>query len=191
MDQGWDSGDILLQESTKILPNENAGILLERLSEIAAKLLVKTAKGLYNNTIERKKQDHSKATFAPFLTKDVGLINWSMDAEHIVNLIKGLTPVPGTYTFYRDKMLKILIAEQVDMSNNGFSKSDFGEVVYADLKKGLYVKSGLNSYVSILEIQPAGKKGMTWKEFLSGYRIKTGNRFKERLEQSLFKVTKG
>jgi len=191
MDQGWDSGDILLQESTPIYHHENAGILLERLSKIAAKLLVETAYGLYENKIERKKQDHSIATFAPFLKKDDGLINWSEGAEQIVNLVKGLTPYPGTYTYYKDKMLKILKVEQVDLRNNGFKNPDCGEVVTADSKKGLFIKSGTDSFVSIIELQPAGKRGITWKQFLSGYRIKAGNMFKEKPEKSLFKLTKG
>jgi methionyl-tRNA formyltransferase len=190
MDEGWDTGDILLQESTRIRPNENAGMLLDRLAEMGAELLVKTAYGLYKGSIKREKQDHSKATFAPLLKKDDGLLKWSIGAEQIANLVRGLTPSPGTYTFYRDKMLKILSVERIDMSGNGFRDCESGEVVYADRKNGLIVKTGTGSFLSVLELQPAGKKGMSWKDFLSGYRIKAGNKFAERPEPSLFKITK-
>ncbi|MBU1626448.1 methionyl-tRNA formyltransferase [bacterium] len=190
MDEGWDSGDILLQESTGIYPEENARMLRDRLAEMGAKLLVKTAYGLFENTIERRKQDHSQATFAPFLKKDDGLISWSMSAEHIVNLVRGLSPVPGTYTFYKDKMLKILLAKQLVMNVNGFKDSVSGEIAFADPKKGLVVKTGADSFVSILELQPAGKNWMSWRDFLSGYRIKVGNQFTQKPEPSLFKVTK-
>jgi len=190
MDEGWDSGDILLQEETKIHPEENAGMLLDRLADVGAKLLVKTAYGLYEGNITRRKQKHSQATFAPFLKKDDGLINWSLEAEKIVNLIRGLTPVPGTYTYFKDKMLKISSAAEADLKADGFKDFEAGQLVFADRNKGLVVKSGNDSFISILELQPAGKRMMTWKDFLSGYRVKVGNRFSQNPQPTMFKVAK-
>ena len=190
MDKGWDTGDILLQKHTPIYDTENAGMLLERLSIMSSDLLIETAYGLFEQTLSRKKQDHSKATFAPVLKDDDGLIKWSMGANDIVNLIRGLTPVPGTYTYYKDKMLKIFSAKMVKIEEKITGYHEPGEIVQALPKKGFIVKAGDDSFISIIELQPAGKRKMLWRDFLCGYRVKEGHKLTERREAVQYQITK-
>jgi methionyl-tRNA formyltransferase len=114
MDKGMDTGDMLLVEKTDIGPDETAVDLHDRLSVMGARTLVRTLQKLQDGSLARTPQDHAQATYAPMLKKKDGEIDWSMPAERIACLIRGVTPWPGAYTFSDDMRLKIFKASVLD-----------------------------------------------------------------------------
>ena len=110
MDEGVDSGDILLQEETPIGAEETFGELHDRLAKMGAELLLIALAMIETGTLLPRRQDHLLATFAPRLGREDGLIRWQNDARSIVSLIRGLSPFPGAYTFLEGKQLKIYAA---------------------------------------------------------------------------------
>ncbi|MRR16301.1 MAG: methionyl-tRNA formyltransferase [Deltaproteobacteria bacterium] len=166
MDEGMDSGDILLQESTEIRPMETYGELHDRLADLGAALLLKTVEEVASGTVSRRKQDPQLVTFAPRLTKETGRINWQDGVHQIVNLIRGLCPTPAAYTHLDGQTLKIYRAEarpeKVDLPAGAVGRaSDDGLPVAAS-----------DGYVLVKEVQLAGKKRMPIGDFLRGCRIK-------------------
>jgi methionyl-tRNA formyltransferase len=168
MDEGMDSGNILLQEETPLGPAETYGELHDRLSKAGARLLMETIRQITGGIVERKPQDESGVTFAPRLTKETGKINWNSKCSDIVNLIRGLNPLPAAYTFLDGQNLKIFTVE---------AKS--GNVAEAPGTIGTPFAAGLpvataDGYVILKEVQPPGKKRMPIADFLRGHHIKTG-----------------
>ncbi len=162
MDEGLDTGDILLQESIGIGPHESAGQLHDRLAVIGAELLIKTLKDLNRNSLNRKTQEHSAATYAPPLDKDAGRINWNRDAQEIYNLIRGTDPWPGCYTLYRRRRMKIWAAKVLSDGNRGAP----GEILEIE-KEGLVVQTG-GGKLLITEIQMPSSRRMSVEEYLRG-----------------------
>lgn len=174
MDKGMDTGRILYQVKTEIKKDETAGDLLRRLSFIGAEALIKTIEGIENGSITPREQDHSRATYAPMLKKEDGLIRWELSAEEINNRIRGMNPWPGCYTYWNGKLLKIWFAEFTD--ENSSEKPS----TVVDIKNdAIYVQTGKGLLV-IKELQLEGKKRMKTKDFLSGHRIEKGVRLGER-----------
>ncbi len=108
MDEGMDTGDILLKKEIEIGPDMNAAELFDKLKELGAQALLETLEALKNGTLTRTPQDHSKAVNVPMMTKEAGLINWNKSADDIHNLVRGTYPWPGAYTFYKGSRLKVL-----------------------------------------------------------------------------------
>ncbi len=169
MDEGMDTGPILLQEETDISPEDTAGSLSLKLSRIGSDLLLSTLKGLKIGNI-RPKHQTGNASYAPLLKKTDGLIHWSNSAEAITNFIKGMNPWPGAYGFLEGERVKILKAATV------YENGEAGVVDRID-KDHLIVGTGKGK-LSILEIQPAGKGVMTVTAYLQGRRIKEGMKFR-------------
>ena len=169
MDEGMDSGDILMQEETPLNATETCGELHDRLANLGAKLLIKTIEQVVAGTAQRQKQDASHVTFAPRLTKETGKINWHDGIFNIVNLIRGLSPTPAAYSSLDGQALKIFTAE--------------GQPCLVNLPPGaigIPCPAGLpvaaaDGYVILKDVQLAGKKRMHINDFLRGYRIKTGS----------------
>lgn len=172
IDEGWDTGPILMQREVEILPEENAGELSQRLAKIGADLLIETLEGLERGTITPIPQDHSIATYAPSLKSDTGLIDWSTSAETIVNLIRGCTPKPGAFTSRNDSLLKVWRAR---VENLDLQPESPGEVVAVD-REGVVVASG-RGLVRLLEVQPASRRRMPAADYALGARLKPGDRF--------------
>ena len=107
MDEGMDTGDILLQRELVITPDMNSQELNEKLMVLGAETLIETIRAVENDTLIRLAQDHSKAVNVPMMKKEMGLIDWSKSAVEIHNLVRGTNPWPGAYTFYRGERLKI------------------------------------------------------------------------------------
>jgi methionyl-tRNA formyltransferase len=169
MDEGMDSGDILLQEETAIGSRETVGDLHDRLAAMGAQMLIRTIEMIEAGTLARIPQDRAAATFAPRLKKDDGLIRWEADVHDIIRLIRGLSPSPGAYTFLDGRTLKIFQAAGLDgqatalpgtIRNNG---------------KELLIAAG-NGSVSLLDVQMEGKKRISVQDFLRGCRLQTGDR---------------
>lgn len=167
MAEGLDTGDMLIKESTDISENETAGELHDRLSEIGARVIIKTIEGLKNGTVERTPQDDSLSSYAPMISKETGKINWNDDDEKIFNLVRGTNPWPISHTLYKGEPLKVIRAE-------------YGRELKADIPPGkivgiydkkLEVMTGNNRTLLICELQFAGSKRMSVESYLNGHTI--------------------
>ena len=165
---GIDTGDILSVEKTPIFPDETAGELFERLSELGAKLIVETLDKIEAGKITPVKQDETKATHVKMLTRETGKIDWTKSAKDIKNLVRGTNPWPAAHTFLNGKTLKIFVVDTLDGDFDG----QIGEVLRADKK--LVVKCGQGA-VEILEIQSEGGKRMSATAFDAGRKILKGD----------------
>ena len=168
MDKGMDTGDILLMEKTHIGPAETAADLHDRLSEMGARVLIRTLEKLLNGTLQRTPQDHAAATLAPMLKKKDGLIDWSMAAEQIECLIRGMTPWPGAYTFSNQMRLKIfkasVLEREISVPPGTILECIPGELRVATGKWALAVQ----------EIQGASGKRLPIDDFLCGCNLPDG-----------------
>lgn len=163
-----DEGPILAREMVEILPRENSQELETRLSHLGAELLVKTLGRI--DSIIPEEQDHSKATYAPKITKEQGKINWSEPAEVIDRKVRAFYPWPGAYTFFNGQRLEILTGQVVP---GLMPDSRPGEIVRVD-KSGIYVRCGGENLYLIEKIKPEGKKEMTAYAFSLGNRVSPG-----------------
>ena len=168
MDEGVDSGAILLQEETPIGPSETYGMLHERLAKMGAELLLIALAMLHTGTLQPRPQDDRLATTAPRLSREDGRIRWENDYRNIVSLIRGLSPTPCAYTLFAGKQLKVFLAG----AETGSVTEEPGTVV-AETAAGLRVAAG-NGYVLLQELQLEGKKRMAVRDFLRGFRIAPG-----------------
>jgi len=175
MDEGLDTGDILLQERIDIDRNDTAGSLSVKLSDLGVRLLIKTLDGLDRGDIVPVPQDHEKATYAPLLKKEDGLIDWGAPSEDIFNKIRGLDPWPGSYTFYKGERWGIWRGEVLETR---FPSSVPGEIVEVSAE-GIVVVTGDGS-LEVKEIQVEGKRRMRMEEFLRGHRVERGTILRQR-----------
>lgn len=167
MDEGMDTGDMILKREIPIESRDTAGDLHDKMSIVGAELLQETLDELIRGNIRRENQNSEEATYAPMLYKEMGLINWSENSDKIINLIRGLTPWPSAYTFYKDQMIKVWKAEDY---NKHYEEKSIGEIVEVIKDKGLVVKTGDGSLL-ITEIQAQNGKRMTVEEYLRGHEI--------------------
>ncbi len=170
-DKGIDTGDILLQRETGIAPEETAGQLLARLSEIGAALLIETLMKIEAGACPRTPQDASRASYFPMLKKEMGQIDFALGPERVANLVRGLNPWPGAYALMPEGALKIHKARPVPLER----AASPGEIVEASAKKGLVVACG-GGAVEVLEMQTPGGKPMTAKAYLAGKTLPVGLR---------------
>ncbi len=169
-DAGIDTGDMLLSEEVEIGPEETAGELTERLSHVGARVLIKTLEGLLAGSVRPVKQDESQMSHQPMMKKELGRIDFHVDARTIVNLVRGVTPWPGAYAMLPDGgALKVLVARASDCDATGKP----GEVVASGPKQGLVVRCG-GGCVELIEIQAPGSKRMAAKAFLLGKQLPVG-----------------
>ena len=171
MDEGLDTGEIYLQETSEILPSDTTGTLAIRLSEIGAKLLLKTVKGILDKTLTVLPQDHTRATVAPLLTKEHGVIDWMLPADQIANRVRGLDPWPGAYTSYAKDRWKLWRVAASDL----LTDKPPGEIVKVE-KTAILVATG-RGVLAIQQIQVGNSKKMSVRDWLAGHSIKTGNSF--------------
>ena len=168
-----DTGPILLQRETEIGANETAPELMERLSVIGAELLGETLSRL--DDLTPRPQRDQDATFAPILKKEDGLIDWTLSAIEIDRCIRGFQPWPNAYTSLKGKGLTIWSAESVP-SVSSVSEVKPGEVLTAR-RDDLIVNCGEQTALRLIEVQPEARKRMGVREFISGARMKVGDRF--------------
>lgn len=168
MDEGLDTGDMLLKVEVPIEEKETGGSLHDKLSEAGAKLCVETLEGLQNKTITPIPQGETTTAYAKMLDKKLGNIDWSKSAVEIERLIRGLTPWPSAYTNWNGKVMKIWDVEVVEETG----KMAPGTIVKVE-KNAFYVQTGEN-LLKVCELQIPGKKRMDAGAFLRGYQIKEG-----------------
>jgi methionyl-tRNA formyltransferase len=170
LDEGMDSGDILLTRETPIGEGETAGELAGRLSLLAAELLVETINGLKNKSIKPIPQDHSKKTLAPTLKREDGAVDWSKTPVEIKNHVRGMSPWPVATTTLSGDTIKIYMVE----AKEGEAKADPG-VVVGTSDDGIVV-SAKGGAVVIKELQAPGKKRISASEFIRGRKIEAGTK---------------
>lgn len=166
-----DTGPILLQRKTAIGETETAPELLERLAEIGASLLSETLARLHE--ITPRPQHDRDATFAPLLTKEDGLIDWTKRAEVIERCVRGFQPWPTAYTSLRSKGLTIWNAQIVDSPE---PDAPAGEVIVAHGDE-LVVSCGEQTALRLLEVQPEARKRIVARDLINGMHLKVGDRF--------------
>lgn len=171
LNEGLDTGDILLQRAMAIADEDTAVTLAPGLAALGADLLVETLRALEQGRIMPTPQDHSHATLAPILAKEDGLVDFNRTAAEIHNRLRGFQPWPGAYTRFRGKNLKLVDVQQTEMeaTNRPGRLSVFGD-------KQLYVSCGGSSMLRLLTLQPEGKKALTDREFINGYHPEQGER---------------
>jgi methionyl-tRNA formyltransferase len=168
IDPGLDTGDILLQREVPIAPEDTALTLAPRLAALGAALMVETLRGLLAGSIQPVPQDHSRATLAPLLKKEDGRIDFQRTAVESWNRLRGFQPWPGAYTGFRGKHLQIHAARPLERPP-GLRPGELA--AHAD---GLLVGCGQDSGLELLEVQIEGKKRMSGRDFLHGYRPQPG-----------------
>ncbi|GAB6157373.1 methionyl-tRNA formyltransferase [Desulfotomaculum varum] len=169
MDQGMDTGDMILKQRVAIGPDDTVGMLHDQLAVVGAELLVKTLDLLEQGLAPRTPQDHSQATYAPMLQKEHELIHWDKPAGDIHNQVRGMNPWPGTYTIWGDKILKIW---QTRVLGSESVTAQPGTVLEAD-SSGILVQTGCG-HLLITELQLQGSKKMAAETFLRGKPIDPG-----------------
>lgn len=173
MDIGMDTGDMILKEEVDIGEDETTGELWERLSKIGGNLLVETLKEIEKGIAPREKQGNDY-TLAPMLNKEMAKIDWeNKTAEEIKNLVRGLNPIMGAYTFLNGKKIKfwkVSIATEDKLITDNIEIMRNGTVIISDQKDGLFIKAK-NGILKVLEIQGENAKKMSIGDFLRGNQI--------------------
>lgn len=169
MDEGMDTGPILLQESTAIEKEETAVELGKRLSVMGSDILRRGLPALERGELHPVPQDDTRATYAPILKSADGQIDWSSDAVSIANRVRGFAPWPGTYTTWKGKRLLVTAARDLPVSTT----QPHGEVIEAH-SGGILVSCGTGT-LWLYSLKPEGSREMTAAEFLAGYRLKEGD----------------
>jgi methionyl-tRNA formyltransferase len=168
MDEGMDTGAMLLQAPVPIGPEDTAGSLSPRLAELGGRLLVDTLAQLKAGTLIPRPQDHAQATLAPLLKKEDGVIDWTMPAASIANRIRGLTPWPGAYTFLKTDRWTITRGAALDET----ATLAPGQIT-ALTKDAIHVATG-NGVLAIRELQPANGRRMPSAQYMAGHSLQTG-----------------
>ncbi len=175
MDEGMDTGDVLLQQPVPIEPEDTALELGTRLAQVGGTLLVETLTRLAERSVVPCAQDHARATLAPLLKKEDGVIDWTQSATEIANRIRGLSPWPGSYTFHHDHRL-IICKGRVDAQGGLAGSGQRPGTILAVGPKSFWVETG-EGRIEVLEVQPANKKRMSVEQFLLGYTLQAKETF--------------
>ncbi len=171
MDEGMDTGAVLLQQTVPIEPEETSLELGARLAKVGGALLVETLTRLAEQSLVPREQDHTRATSAPLLKKEDGVIDWTQSATEIANRIRGLSPWPGSYTFHYEHRL-IIRKGRVDAQGVlGGSDGRRPGTILAVSPKSFCVETG-EGRLEVLEVQPANKKRMSVEQFLQGHALR-------------------
>jgi len=168
IDAGLDTGDILLQQTIPIAPDDTAEALAPRLATVGADLTVETLRGLQAGSVYPRQQDHAQATLAPILKKEDGLIDFWRPAADILNRLRGFQPWPGAYSTFRGKNLQLRKGAALDRVLPVFelkTESDH-----------LLVGCGDGTAIELLEVQLEGKTRSSAADFIRGYRPRPGEK---------------
>jgi len=173
MGPGWDDGDIIYQQEIEINRDDTVGDLHDRLAEEGAELMIKTLHDVEAGSAPRIPQNDDEATFAYKIDKSLGEIDWEENAEVIYNLVRGVNPWPGAYTYLKGERVKIW---WVGKSEYPDSEKEAGTILKADIEEGILVQSG-EGVISIEKLQLPGGKRITAQDFLNGYELEVGEKF--------------
>lgn len=180
MSSELDAGDIILQEKTGIGRHENYGYLHDRLAELGAVKLLQALELLEKGVAPRIRQDGKKATYAPPLTREEEKITWSNPAIQIFNQVRALDPLPGAYTRFCNKRLKVWKTAVAGEDTSQGTKGDFAPLSPGTISlvaKDCFEVACGRGFLRVLELQPEGKRRMSTRDFLKGYQLKVGDSF--------------
>jgi methionyl-tRNA formyltransferase len=169
IDAGLDTGGILLQHEVPIEPEDTTETLGPKLAAVGAELMAETLQGLQSGQLRPVPQDHAGATLAPILRKEDGHIDFARMANEIFNRLRGFQPWPGAYTTFKSKTLQLHKARISEQS----VRLDPGAIAVEGAR--LVAGCGHGTALELVEIQMEGKRRMLAREFINGYRPKTGD----------------
>lgn len=175
MSEQIDDGDIIFAKELDILEDDNCGTLFDKLAVLGGQAMGDLARLLADGKPMGTPQDHSRATYCKKIPKELGNIDWSMDGKAIVNLIRGMTPSPGAYTFLNGKRVKIVSAKSRVACTGAHPGS-----VSAENKFAVTVACG-DGFVDVLQLQPEGKSVQSARDFLNGNKITSGTVFERNI----------
>lgn len=165
MEKGLDCGDMILKKEIEIEENDTYKTLHDKMSVVGAEALIEAIELIETGKSKPEKQDDRLSTYAPMISKETGHIDWNKNSKDIINLIRGVNPIPMAYTIYKDEVFKILEAKEV----LGYEGNP-GEIIDILEKKGFVVKTK-DSALIITEMQAKGGKKMKSSDYLRGHNI--------------------
>jgi methionyl-tRNA formyltransferase len=171
IDEGLDTGPLLLARATPIGPEEAAADLEPRLARLGAGLLLETVRGLGDGLLQPKPQDHALASYAPLLKKEDGRIDWKLPADILGRRVRGFNPWPGTHTLWQGRVLKVLRARPAPGG-----PGEPGAVVSVD-RDGLVAACGQGTRLELLEVQLESRRPVSAGAFGAGARLRPGAHF--------------
>lgn len=174
LNEEWDAGPICLQEALAIDANDDYGSLAERASARGADLILRSVRGIESGEITPTPQQHDRATFAYAIKGEDTVLDWSLSAEDIRNRVRGFSPRPGLFTRLGGRRIQILEARILDSETDPEDVVP-GRVVQAD-KRGIVVATG-KGHLELCRLRPENKKSLAGKDFVNGYRVRSGDRF--------------
>ncbi len=172
LERSVDTGAILMQEAIEIGPNENAGSVHDRLAELGADVVLRTIRGIENNSLQPVPQREAAASKAPKITREDRYIRWQQKAEEVHNQIRALSPYPGAFTVWDDSRL-IIYEGRISDAAASPDTAEPGEVISVE-DEYIHVATGEGCY-AIWELQPQGKRRMSAGDFLNGYDLLVGD----------------
>jgi methionyl-tRNA formyltransferase len=171
-----DTGDMLLQSRLPIGPEETFEELYNRMADYGGELLVRTIDLIESGDFTTQSQDGSLATPAPKLTPELGNIDWSKSALEIHNLIRGLSPKPGAYSYVKGRKVIFIRSRIAQLPQDGSA----GQVIMAAPQKGMAIACG-NGVLEILKLKPESSKTISGAEYIRGHRITPGEMFERKI----------
>ncbi|NMB45855.1 MAG: methionyl-tRNA formyltransferase [Firmicutes bacterium] len=168
LDEGWDTGDILLQRELNIEAADTAETLEEKLAQLGAKLLTETLDRLAEGNLKLVPQDDAQASYAHRLTKECGQVSWDASTDEIVNLVRGVVPWPGAFTSHRGELLKIWKASSAERE-----VSEAPGTILGVVEDGIEVATG-SGCVCLEVVQPANRPRMRGRDYANGYHVEPG-----------------
>ena len=175
-----DAGDIIAKKTTPLLQEENAGSLEGRLASLGAGLLLETLDQIESGSAVYTKQEEKDVTFAPKLKKEDGLIRWDQDAWKIHNLIRGITPAPGAFTYFTKKGAsekKRIIINKTQVHGYPEANANFPPGSVVEIAPcGIHIAT-MNGFICITHLQPEGKRVMDAQEYVRGHKIAAHDMF--------------
>jgi methionyl-tRNA formyltransferase len=169
MDQGMDTGDILLQKQISVREDDTTGSLHDRLMGEGADLVVETLRGMAENRVQAVPQDHQKATYTRLLTKEDGRIEWDRDAEYLARLVRAMNPWPGAFSEISDESVKVWEA----VATEGTERAGY---IAGIRPEGVLVGTG-KGILLLRQVQAPGRKRVSAAEFARGRRLRQGEVF--------------
>lgn len=174
MEQEMDAGNIISQREIEITDEDDTGTLFEKLSPIGRDLLMDTLPAIFAGKNESIEQNEADVTLSPMISKEQEKINWENTATEIFNHVRALRPAPGTYTFLDGQRFKIWDTEIIKEKTD----KEAGTIIKAD-KETLWVACGQGTVLSLLSVQPSGRKRLSITEYLAGAGLEEGVQFGE------------
>jgi len=175
IDEGLDTGPVLLRRPITIGPDETSADLEPRLARLGADVLAETVRGLADGLLHPTPQDHEHATLAPILKKEDGRIDWSRRAREIACRVRGFHPWPGSFTSHGGRMLKVRRARPPEDGEGGPTAEATAGTLLEVSPEGLLVACGEGSRILVTEVQPESRRPMPAAAFAAGARLRPGD----------------